>query len=505
MSEDARSIHVELDSLSKRYGGVHAAKDVSFVIERGTVHALVGENGAGKSTISKMIGGVIQPTDGHLYVNGVSVSYRAPRQALADGIAMMEQELAMVPSRTVIDNVFLGAEASNLGFVRSREATRRFDELIASTGFELDGSARVETLRIADQQKVEILRALARDAELIIMDEPTASLSMVESEQLLEVIRRLRDQGTTIVYISHFLEEVLSIADTVTVMRDGVHVRTGPAAVETTETLVHGMLGRSLDLTFPEHRASKVSEVPILEVKGLSKAGVFSDISFSLKPGEIVGLSGLIGSGRSEVARAVVGADKADSGEVLIDGAPVNARSPRDSIQHGLVMLPESRQDDGLVMARSVADNVILASLDEVSDLGFLRRGKVRDLTERLMRELNIKAAGTNAPVNSLSGGNQQKVVFAKCLATQPTILIVDEPTRGVDVGAKLAIYELLVELASEGLAVLVISSEIEEILGLAHRVLVMRRGRLVANIPAADATEETVLAAAFGAEASAA
>ncbi|HWT92668.1 MAG TPA: sugar ABC transporter ATP-binding protein [Solirubrobacteraceae bacterium] len=492
-------VHVGLQGVSKRYGGVHAVRDVSLEIVRGTVHALVGENGAGKSTISKMIAGVTAPSSGTLTVAGSEVEFASPRQALASGIAMIDQELAMVPGRSVIDNVFLGVESARGGVLRTREQRARFDELIQRTGFDLDGDAQVRTLRVAAQQQVEILRAIAREAEFLIMDEPTAPLTQVESDQLYEIIAALRDGGTTILYISHFLDEVLQISDTVTVMRDGQHVSTTAAADETEASLVRGMLGRALELNFPEPQRCAPDAVPILEVSGLCAAGRVADVTFDLRPGEIVGMAGLIGSGRTEVLRAICGADPRDEGEVRFAGKPVSWRSPRAAIADGLVLLPESRKEDGLVMMRSIAENAVMAQLDRVSRFGIVRPDRQRAEVTRLMEDLDVRASSQDAPVSSLSGGNQQKVLFAKCLMGEPKVLLIDEPTRGVDVGAKRAIYELIVGLAAKGMAIVVVSSELEEVLGLAHRVLVMRRGRMVAELDASEADEETVLAHAFG------
>jgi ABC-type sugar transport system ATPase subunit len=500
MNADAQlTPHIELQGVDKNYGGVRAARDVSFSIRRGSIHALVGENGAGKSTVSKMIAGVVEPTGGRVLLDGAPVAFDSPRQALSAGIAIIDQELAMVPSRSVADNVFLGAESRTGGRIDARLHRKRFGKLLQQTGFDLDPNARVGTLRVADQQKVEIMRALAREAQLIIMDEPTAPLTQVESDQLYEIIAGLRDQGTTILYISHFLDEVLQISDTVTVMRDGQHVQTTPSADETQATLVRAMLGREVDLTFPEKRPVPADADPVLEVRDLSSAGRFANVSLSIRPGEIVGMAGLIGSGRTEVVRAIFGADARHAGEVLVDGRPVRPGSPRAAIARGINMLPESRKDDGLVMCRSISENTVLTDLPAVSRGGILRPAKERTAVDRLMGELDVRSSGSAALVSSLSGGNQQKVLFARCLMTNPRVLLVDEPTRGVDVGAKRAIYGLIAGLAERGMAVLVVSSELPEVLGLAHRVLVMRRGRLVADIPADDADEESVLSAAFG------
>jgi ABC-type sugar transport system ATPase subunit len=357
----------------------------------------------------------------------------------------------------------------------------------------------VAQLRVAEQQKVEILRAISRDADFIVMDEPTAALTQVESEQLYAVIRGLRDTGTTILYVSHYLREVLELADTVTVMRDGQHVITAPAAEQTEASLVRSMLGRSLELTFPDRQPCDPERPPALTVRGLSRRGRFDGISFDLRPGEIVGVAGLIGSGRSEVLRAVFGADRIDGGAVLLDGKPVRFGSPRDALRNKVVMLPESRKDDGLVMNRSVAENMVLADLEAISSAGLVRRERERTAVERLTSALDVRASSPAAPVGSLSGGNQQKVLFGKGLMLAPRVLMIDEPTRGVDVAAKRAIYELIVSLAAGGMAVLFVSSELEEVLGLAHRVLVMRRGRLVADLRAEEADQEVVLGAAFG------
>jgi simple sugar transport system ATP-binding protein/ribose transport system ATP-binding protein len=494
-----RAPHVELRGVSKSFGGVQAVRDVSLTIGRGSIHALVGENGAGKSTVSNVIAGVLTPSAGELAVGGEAVGFGSPRDALAKGIAMIDQELALVPSRSVLDNVFLGSESRRRGRLDLGAQRRRFAELIERTGFELSPDVMVGSLRVAEQQKVEIVRAVARDAELIIMDEPTARLTQAESEQLYAIINALRDAGTTIVYISHFLEEVLQLADTVTIMRDGQHVRTRPAAEETEQTLVSGMLGRSVELAFPEQRLCDPTSQPVLEIRGLSGPAGFADVDLTLRAGEIVGMAGLIGAGRSEFARAVFGADPSSAGEVRLDGMPLKVRSPRDAIANGLAMVTESRKDDGLVMARSIAENTMMPHLGDVSRFGVVSRGSERSRVATMMEQLDIRANGPGTPVANLSGGNQQKVLFAKSLLRTPRVLIIDEPTRGVDVGAKQAIYALITALAEQGLAILLISSELEEIIGLSHRVLVMRRGRIVAELASDQADEETILAHAFG------
>jgi ABC-type sugar transport system ATPase subunit len=491
-------VHVELRGVSKRYGGVQALRDVDLRIERGSIHGLVGENGAGKSTLSKVIAGAVQPDSGDLIVDGRQVHYRSPRDALADGVTLVAQELALLPLRSVIDNVFLGIESRKLGFVVDADVRREYAQLSERLGFGIPPKVRVGMLRAAEQQKVEILRALARHAKLIVMDEPTAALTIDEAERLFGIIRSLQAGGTTIVYVSHLLDQVLNLVDAVTVLRDGQLVRTGPAASETPESLVVAMLGQSLNLAFPEKSFPAPDAPVVLSVRELTRAGAIEDVSFDVKAGEIVGLAGLIGSGRSEVARAIFGADGHDQGTVELDGAKLRLRKPSDAVRAGIAMLPESRKEQGLLMGRSIVENVTLPHLGEVSTAGFLAGAKQLRETSVLTKQLDVRARRVTSRVDTLSGGNQQKVLFAKWLFRRPRLLIADEPTRGVDVGAKRSIYELIARLAGEGMAVILISSELEEVIGLAHRVLVMRRGRIVAEFDGRTVSEDAVMRAAF-------
>jgi ABC-type sugar transport system ATPase subunit len=493
---------VETVEVSKRFGGVHAVRAVSMRIAPGSVHGLVGENGAGKSTLSKLIGGVHRPDGGQLLVDGEPVTLHSPRDALGHGIAMIAQEIALVPAATVVENVFLGRESARGGVVRRRELRRRFDELNERTGFGLPADAPARSLRVAEQQKVEILRAVAREARVVLMDEPTAALTVDETDRLLATIRALAAQGTSVVLVSHFLEEVLDVCDAVTIMRDGALVRSGPAADETPQTLVDAMIGRALEIMVPQRRPPRPDAPVVLEARGLRRPGFLEDISLQLHAGEILGLAGLVGSGRTEVARALFGADPISEGQVLIGGREVRLRGPRDAVRRGIAMLPESRKDQGLLMLRSVRENASLATVGALSRGGVVRRGAERAQARELAERVDLRAASLEQPIVSLSGGNQQKVLFAKWLARRPDVLIADEPTRGVDVGAKAQIHELLVELAASGMGVLLISSEIEEVLGLAHRVLVMRAGRIVGEYAAADATPDTIMRAAFAAPA---
>jgi ABC-type sugar transport system ATPase subunit len=492
------AIHVELRGVSKRFGGVLALKQVDLEVERGKIHALIGENGAGKSTLGKIIAGIHRPDGGTLIVNGREVHYGHPSEALRDGLATIAQELTLVPGMTVAQNVFLGREATSRGFLDSRAQRRRYAELDEVAGFGIPGNARVGALRVADQQKVEILRALARNAELIVMDEPTAALTKDESERLFEIIRRLQQRGVTILYVSHFLHEVLALADTVTVLRDGAKIQTTAAQAETPESLVTAMLGRSLDLTFPTKEPPPKDAKVVLSVRGLTRGEVVKPTDLDLRAGEIVGVAGLIGSGRSELARLIFGADRPSGGTISIDGQPAVIRGPHSALRAGIAMLPESRKEQGLLMNRSISENITLTELRKVEALGLVSNRAEKKEAGAVMRRLDVRAMSASDPVASLSGGNQQKVLFAKWLFTKPRVLIADEPTRGVDVGAKRAIYELIHDLARGGLAIMMISSELEEILGLSHRVLVMRSGEIVAEFDG-HATEDMVMQAAFG------
>ncbi len=493
---------IQVEGLSKRFGGVRALDDVDLAVRQGSVHALVGENGAGKSTLGKVIAGVHHPDAGNLLVEGRPVHYRSPHDALKDGITMIAQELALLPHRTVSENVFLGIEHNRLGVVDRGSLRRRYGALVAEVGFDVPGGVPAGSLKVADQQKVEILRAVAREARVIVMDEPTAALGREETERLLELVRLLVTRGTTIVFVSHFLDEALSVSDEVTVLRDGRVVKSAAAAAETPATLITAMLGRSLDMTFPEKRYPAVDAPVVLSVKGLRRVGSAAEVSFDVRAGEIVGMAGLIGSGRSEVARAVFGADARDAGSIELDGKQLRIRSPRSAIKAGIAMLPESRKEQGLQMNRSVLENVTLPHVRTVSRAGVVAPLAERRAVNEMATRVDVRMARLSAPVRTLSGGNQQKTLFARWLLRTPRIIIADEPTRGVDVGAKLAIYELVVSLAAEGLAVLMISSELEEILGLAHRILVMRGGEIVSEFDGRTATESAVMAAAFGAAA---
>jgi ABC-type sugar transport system ATPase subunit len=485
--------------IEKRFGGVQALKGVSVTIAAGSVHALVGENGAGKSTLGRVLGGALRPDGGTLQVGGQDVHYRSPRDALRAGVALIAQELELVPRLTVARNIMLGHEPHAGGLIARAKLRRRAIEIIEGAGFDLSPDTPVSELRVAEQQQVEILRAIAWRARVIVMDEPTTALTITEVERLAAMVRGLARSGTSIVYVSHNLKDVLALADTVTVLRNGSLVKTTPAHTETESSLVEAILGRSTDVVFPAQARPRQDAPVVLSVRNAGQAGPDQGgMSLELRKGEILGVAGLLGSGRSRLARLVFQAEQPGSGQVLLDGKQVGA-SPRAAYDAGLVLLPEDRRGQGLVMGRSIAENLTLPHLRQLSRRGLVSGWRSAKAVAKLIEDLRVVAPSARAAVETLSGGNQQKVLFGKCLLRHPKVLILDEPTRGVDVGAKLSIYTLIQKLAQEGMGVIVISSELEEVLGLAHRVLVIRDGEIVANFPNDKLDPSTVMHAAFG------
>lgn len=494
-SSDAPLLTIELRGVGKSFGGLPVLSDIDLRLEPGSVHALVGENGAGKSTLSKIIAGVYTADSGVLLVDGEEASFGSPREALDLGIATIAQELALVPGLSVAENVFLGREPRTLGWVSRRKLKSEYLALAKQTGFSLDADTPVGALRTADQQKVEILRALARGASLIIMDEPTAALSAHDTQLLHGVVRQLADSGHTVLLISHYLSEVLELCDTVTILRDGRLIRTGKAADETESSLIEGMLGRTLGSVFPEKPPVPTSGDDVLVVTDLQAPGV-NGVSLSVRAGEIVGLAGLVGAGRSEIAHAIYGAVRRSGGTVEVGGEECGPSVPA-ALQQGIFLIPESRKQQGLVLGRPIRQNVTLSNLGEVSTGGWVSQSKERREAKGMLDRVTV-VGDDRRNVSALSGGNQQKVLFARALHRPRKVLIADEPTRGVDVGSRRAIYDLIAEQAAQGIGVLVISSDIEEILGLAHRILVVRGGRIVGEFAGESMTEENVLTAAF-------
>ncbi len=496
---------VELVGVTKRFGATVALDAVDVAVMSGTVHAIIGENGAGKSTLGKIVAGVLPPDAGTLKVAGEPVRFGSPRDALDHGITTIAQELSLVSARSVVENIYLGIEGGRFGVVDRRALARRLDELMTRVDIHVPPTALVRELSPHEQQKVEILRALARDSRLIIMDEPTARLSADETVSLRKTVRALAQDGHTIVFVSHFLEEVLEVADTITIMRDGHVIRTSACADESYGSCIEGMIGRTLESAFPPKRTIPADAATVLRVDRLSREGVFEDVSFEVRAGEIVVMSGLVGSGRTEVVRAIFGADPITGGSVELEGEAVHFRAPGEAIARGVAMIPESRKEQGLVLGRSVRENVSLPHLRQFSTAGLLKTRPERSRVAEMLERAGVHGIASEAQARNASGGNQQKMLFARWLLADPPLLIADEPTRGVDVGSKRNIYELLAQLAGDGMAVLVVSSETEEVLGLADRILVMRDGRLLAELDGHGATEEELVALAFGDERTAA
>ncbi|RPE76098.1 MULTISPECIES: sugar ABC transporter ATP-binding protein [unclassified Frondihabitans] len=486
----------ELRGVTKSFGPVVALANGTIVLESGRIHALVGENGAGKSTMVKTIAGIYQPDSGSLRMRGEDVVFSGAAESKAAGISVIYQEPTLFPDLTVAENIFIGRQPKGrLGFVDRAAMRRQATDLFTRLGVPIDPDRSAEGLSIADQQIIEIAKAISLDARVLVMDEPTAALSGVEVDRLFAVARSLRDQGAAILFISHRFDEVFALCDTITVMRDGAYIATHSASDITVDALVREMVGRDISTLFPKGEA-EVGDV-VLSVEGLNRAGVFSDISFDVRAGEIVGLAGLVGAGRTEVARAVFGIDPYDSGSVTLSGKPVKPRSPQASIDAGMAFVPEDRRKQGLVMELSVAKNTTLTLRRQLSRFGLISAGRETAAAEDWSTRLQVKTGSQDLAVSTLSGGNQQKVVLAKWLATDPTFLIVDEPTRGIDVGTKSEVHRLISELAGRGIAVLMISSELPEVMGMADRILVMHEGRISAELARDEATAELILHAA--------
>ena len=486
--------------IAKRYPGVIALDNVDLAVRRGEVHVLLGENGAGKSTLMKILAGAVRRDAGTIELDGTVLPVElTPRTAQQAGISIIYQEFNLIPHLTVAENVYLGREPR--GRVPGTIDTGRMEadsrRLLDQLAVAIDPTAVVEDLGVAEQQMVEVAKALSVEAKVLVMDEPTSALSDQEIERLFKVIRSLRASGVAIVYISHRMEELFLIGDRVTVLRDGRSVGTLDIASVTMNELVARMVGRDLTEHFPKQRVAP-GEV-VLRVEGVTREGVLHDISFELRRGEVLGLAGLMGAGRTELARVLFGADRMDAGRVWLRGQRVHIRSPRQAVQHGLGFLTEDRKRQGLVLCLDVIDNTCLASLERFSVAGVMQTRRERSTTEQFARDLRIKTPHLEQSVMHLSGGNQQKVVLAKWLACDADVLIFDEPTRGIDVGSKVEIYQLINRLIANGKAVLMISSELPEILGMSDRILVLNRGRVAGHFTAAEATPEKLLHCALG------
>jgi ribose transport system ATP-binding protein len=484
---------LEMRGIDKSFPGAHALRLVDLSVERGEVMGLVGENGAGKSTLMKILSGAYQRDAGEIRIAGEAVEPQNPRHMIDSGVAVIYQEPSLAPHLTTAENIFMGRlPKTRMGLVDWDRLTRDTLALSAQLGLDLRPRVRVERLSVASRQMIEIAKALSRNARLIVLDEPSAVLGETELRGLFAVIRRLAGTGVSFVYISHRLNEVFTITDRVTVMKDGQVVSTQPTRELTTDRLVQMMVGRELSELYPEKTGELGREA--LAVRGVTRRGVLADVSLSVREGEILGIAGLVGSGRTELLRAIQGAEPIDSGQVEVFGEPVAIKSPRQAIELGIGLLTEDRKADGLMLKQTVAFNVTIARLAEIAPRGVLRPARERRTVEDYRRRLSVRTTGPNAWIRHLSGGNQQKCIFAKWLNANCRVLLIDEPTRGVDVGAKREIYQLLTDLAARGAAIVMVSSDLPEVIGLSDRVLVMREGRVTANLTRAEATEERIM-----------
>lgn len=486
---------IELTGIGKRYPGVRALQDVSFDLLPGEVHALAGENGAGKSTLMKVLGGVIAPDEGVVRIRGQEVRLHSPRQALDAGISLVHQELVTAPMLTVTENILLGRLPSRLGRVDWDQAHHLARRVLDRLDVGISERTQMGRLSLGQQQLVEIARALSRDTSVLVLDEPSAILGQTELETLYRVVRSLRNDGVGIVYISHRLSEVLELTDRVTVLKDGQHQATVLTGELNQDQLVTLMTGR--ELTAPAKTAPPADAEVLLSVEGLKVRGGAAPVDLIVRAGEVLGVAGLVGAGRTELARAIIGADPSH-GKVSIRGRNIKRRTPRSTQRRGLAYLPEDRKDQGLLLNRSIQENIGLASLSRRSKFGVLRRRWDNRDVKQYAESVRLKAANLKVHAGTLSGGNQQKVMLARWLSAQPSVLILDEPTRGIDVGSKSEIYQLIHELARSGRAVVMISSEIEEILSMSNRVIVMREGRVAAELRGGEITEEAVTTAAI-------
>jgi rhamnose transport system ATP-binding protein len=489
---------VELIGISKQFGGVQALQQVQLALYPGEVHALVGENGAGKSTLVKMLAGVHVPDEGTIRFAGEPIELRSPAQAQHRGIAVIHQHPTLFPDLDVAENIFMGRHPLNrLGRIDWRQMYNEVDELFASLHVQFSARDPVSSLSVAHQQLVEIVKALSLRAQVLIMDEPTAALSAREIEELFTIVRRLREQRVAILFISHRLEEIFALSDRITIFRDGTHITTAPTAELTPEKVVQQMVGRALDTLFPKETAT-IGAV-VLKVDHLTRNGVFRDVSFEVRHGEILGFAGLVGAGRTEVARVLFGIDRADAGTILINDRAIRIRSPSIAMQHGLAYVPEDRHQHGLILDLAIAPNITLPILRQISNFTLIDQRRERELAIDYSQRLQVRSSGIDQLTQLLSGGNQQKVVLSKWLATNPSILILDEPTRGIDIGAKAEVHRIISHLAAEGMAIILISSELPEILGMADRILVMHEGRVTGLFDRSEADQAKIMFAATG------
>ena len=481
-----------LNNISKSFSGTKVLDGVSLEIEKGKVHTLMGENGAGKSTLMKILVGLLQADEGEILLENENISGLSVHTILGKGIAMIHQEILMVPDLSVAQNIFLGKESHRFSWLNESEINTKSKRILADLKVNISPKIKVKNLSIADRQMVEIAKAISNNAKVIVMDEPTSALSETEVKTLFQIIEKLKSEGVAIIYISHKMEEIFQISDTITILRDGKLICTQKASELNSKSLISLMVGREISEIFPETKTD-VGRT-LISVRNFSKKGVFSDINFEVKAGEVLGLAGLVGAGRSEIARAIAGLNKYDSGTIELEGLEVQINSPSDAIKLGIGFVSEDRKALGFIPQMNIRENISLASLKGFSKMGFVDTDSETKSTQMVFEDLKVKATGLGQKVISLSGGNQQKVVIGKVLMSNPKVIILDEPTRGIDVGAKFEIYKLINTLKAKGLAIILISSEMPEILGLCERILVLSKGKQKVILPKSEASQEKIM-----------
>ena len=492
-------MNIEMKGINKSFGSNQVLKDAGFLLKDGEVHALMGENGAGKSTLMKILTGVYTRDSGTVLVDGKEVVYKSPQEAEKAGIVFIYQELNVLFDLTVEENLFMGKEITKKFGICDRKAMReKAKEVMDRMGVDIPINAVMSDLSVGQQQMVEICKALMVDAKVLIMDEPTAALTQSETEGLFKLIKSLREKGVSIVYISHRMEEIFELCDRITILRDGTYVDTKFIKDITMDDIVKMMIGREIGERYPKREGVEIGEEK-LRVEGITKEKKFKDVTFSVKAGEVLGVSGLMGAGRTEIMQAIFGNLPFDSGKIFIEGNEMKIKSAQDAIKAGIGFITEDRKTEGLLLEKSISENIVLANLDKVSDKGVVRKAKVEEIVKKGIDEFRIKCFGPQHECNNLSGGNQQKVVFAKWVYTDPKILILDEPTRGVDIGAKKEIYSVINDLAAKGVAIILVSSELPEVLGMSDRIMVVHEGKVTGIIDANEADQEKVMTLATG------
>ncbi|MFL2095183.1 sugar ABC transporter ATP-binding protein [Marinilactibacillus psychrotolerans] len=491
-------MNIEMKGVTKSFGSNYVLRGVDFDLKAGEVHALMGENGAGKSTLMNIMTGLHKKDEGQIFIDGKELLFDSPKAAENYGISFIHQEMITWPEMTVLENLFMGKEMkTSFGWIKTKEMQNKADNIFRELGIQIDFDKQMKTLSVGQQQLVEIAKTLMNDTEVIIMDEPTAALTDREIELLFKIMNQLKERNVAIVYISHRMEEIFKISDRVTVMRDGISISTKPTKETNYDEIVRQMVGRDLEDYYPTIESEK-GEV-ILEVKGLSRSNLFNEISFKLHSGEILGFSGLMGSGRTEIMRGIFGIDRLEKGDIFLEGEKVELKTPNDAISKGIGFLTENRKDEGLFLDFSIRDNISMTAFEEFSKYGWINRKEETDFVDLLIKRLTVKTTDMELPASALSGGNQQKVVLAKWIGAGSKVLILDEPTRGVDVGAKKEIYSLMKELTERGVGIIMVSSDLPEVIGVSDRVIVVHEGKIAGELSKESLSEEKIMTLATG------